>query len=383
MTSRSRKFRTRPSLLLTTLGLLSIGGLLAACESGVSRTVSAEKRAAAVLPQHEEYAKFGYRVDWRGFPIMTEGETIEQMEILGDVVAVQDSGSVLSILETRSGERRWSDPVAGPLTRFVGIVRSDKSIIVSSESEAFFFDSDTGALQDKQKLAQVVNTRPLKVGPILVYGCSNGQILGHLTLNGFRQWGSFLSDAIEADPVQLNDEGVIGVVCRSGDVLILNGAQGFAYGRNRMFGGTDARLAASDSTLFVASTDHSLYAFSRDGASLSWRQRTDAPLKFSPTYHDGKVYCDMGRDGLCCFEAYAGGRIWSNSSVHGTVIATRNSRLLVWDGSTVTLVNPADGSVFASAPLPDVSIIKTDRFEDGNIYLAAPIGVVTKLTPRY
>ncbi|MCC6322962.1 MAG: PQQ-binding-like beta-propeller repeat protein [Phycisphaerales bacterium] len=357
------------------------GAMLTGCETG-PQVVSAEKRASAVVPQHESYAQFGYRVEWRGFPTMTTGEVVERMEILDDLVAVQESGSVLTVLETRSGERRWSDPVASPLTKFVGLTRHDKNIIVSSESDAFFYDADTGALQTKQKLSQVVNTRPIVIGPLMVYGCSNGQVLAHNTLSGYRQWGSFLDDAIEIDPVRMNDDGVIGIVARSGDLLILNGEHGFAYGRNRMFGGTDVSLAASETTLFVASTDHSLYAFNREGASESWRKRTDAPLKFAPAYHDGKVYCDMGGDGVCAFEAYAGSRVWTNPKLHGTVIGMRKSRLMVWDGATASLINPGDGSVVESVKLDNVAMIKSDNFVDGNLYLASASGVVTKLVPR-
>jgi outer membrane protein assembly factor BamB len=290
---------------------------------------------------------------------------------------------VLTVLEARSGERRWSDPVATTLTKFVGTIRDGKRLIVSSQSQAFFYDVETGALQDKQKLAHVVGTRPVQVGPILVYGCTNGQVLGHLLLNGFKQWGSFLNGAIETDPVAMGDTGLVGIVSSAGDVLILNAAAGGqAQGRSSMYAGTDVPLAASDVMLFVASKDHSLYGFSAEGAGQIWRKRTDAPLKFAPMFFDGKVYCDMGDAGLTCFEAVTGKEVWSDKNVHGTVVAMHNKRLLAWDGATATLVDPADGARVDSANLQNVSIIKTDKFVDGNVYLAAPMGVVTKLVPK-
>lgn len=376
--------RTLSSLLTLAAGsaALSCLAILGGCESGNSRALSAEQRAAATPVQHDDYAKLGYRVEWRGFPTMTPGEHIERLAILGDLVAVQESGSVVSVLENRSGERRWSDTVANPLTRFVGVIRDGKRVLVSTESEVFFYDVDTGALLNKQQLDQVVNTSPVQVGNILVYGCQSGQVLGHLMLNGYRQWGSYVGASIETDPVPVGADGAIALVGRNGDVLFLDGLSGMGFGRNRMFSGTETAVAASDTAIYIASTDHSLYCFRQEGAAEIWRVRTDAPLKFAPTFNAGRVYCDMGKDGLSCFDAVAGKRIWNNKDVHGTVVAVRNNRLIVWDNTSAAVLDSARGSLIDGVDLKEVSLLKTDKLVDGSMYLASPSGVVTKLVPR-
>jgi outer membrane protein assembly factor BamB len=361
--------------------LIACAGL-AACESDSSKTMTPEQRSAATPAQHDEYAKLGYRVEWRGFPAISPGKNIERMEVLGDVVAVQEGGATLTILESRSGERRWTDPVGNPLTRFVGINRDGKRIILSSESEAFFFDVETGALLTKQQFAQVVNTRPVQAAEILVYGTASGQVLGHLTLNGFRQWGSYTAGAIETDPVRVGDSGLVALVSREGDLVMLDGVSGSARGRARAFEGPDAPMAASDTAIFLASRDHSLYAFAAEGGRELWRVRTEAPLRNAPTFYNGRVYCDMGETGLTAYDAATGKEVWTNKSVHGTVIAVHDGRLLVWDGKTATTIEPIRGGTVDSVPLKDVSMIRPDQFVDGHLYLASGAGVVTKLTPR-
>lgn len=378
--------RSLPARLAGVSALLA-GMVLGACESTPfdrpsPAMVTPEARAAATPIQHEEYAKLGYRVDWRGFPTMTPGYSITRLDPLGDVVVVQEGGSVVTVLETGSGAHRWSDPVDSTLTKFVGTIRDGKRLIVSSESVAFMFDIETGALLTKQNLALVVNTKPVQVGPILIYGCSNGQVLGHLMANGFKQWGSFVTGSIEADPIPVGNDGTVGLVSERGDVLFLDGESGLGRGRGSMFAGTNVPLAASDIMMFVASVDHSLYAFNRDGASQVWRKRTEAPLMHAPVYHEGRVYCDMGAAGLTCLDAISGDEFWSNKNVHGTAIGLRKNRLLVWDGDMAKSLDPARGSVIESVELKDVSLIRTDNFVDGNLYLAAPRGVVTRLVPR-
>jgi len=360
---------------------LLAASMLAGCDS-TPKSLSPEERAAAAPAQHEEYAKLGYRVEWRGFPSLSGGARIERIEVLGDVVATQDSSAELSILEARSGERRWSEAVANPLTKFVGLNRDGKRLIVSSESQAYFYDVDTGSLLSKQSFAENVNTRPVQVAEILVFGATNGRVLGHLMLNGFQQWGAITSGSVEADPVLLGQNATVGIVSSGGDVAVYDGVTGSLRGGARVYNGAEAPLAASDEALFVASRDHSLYAFSADQVRQLWRVRTEAPLRHAPTYHDGRVYCDMGATGLTAFDAKTGKPVWSNKGAHGTVVAIRGGRPIVWDGSQAATVDPGRGGIVESVALSDVMHIRVDQFVDGNMYLVSGSGVVSKLSPR-
>ncbi len=372
----------RPSAhLIVGLAGLCLGVGLAACESDATSTVSPEQRAAATAVQSAEYAKLGYRLDWRGFPTLTPGKTLARVEPLGDVVAAQDSAGLVSVLEARSGERRWADPVANPLTRFLGLNRDGKRLVVSSESDVYMFDLDTGALLSKSRLEQVANTRPVQVAEILVYGCNNGQILGQLTLNGFRQWGSYAAGSIDVDPVLLGETGIVGLASTGGDVVFVDGISGSLRNKGRMFSGPDVPIAASESAVFVASRDHSLYAFGLESSSPLWRIRTEAPLRHAPAYHEGRVYCDMGDDGLCAFDAVSGKQLWSNKNVRGTLVGLRSGRFIAWDGATAALVEPARGGLVESVELKDVAMIRADRFVDGNLFLGSKAGVITKLVP--
>ena len=357
--------------------------------SGDPKPSSPQQRADATPSQADLWAKLGYRLDWRGFPTMLPGEHVNTLEIFGDVLAIQESAGVVSIIETRSGQTRWSDQVAGRLTKFVGINRDNNNLLISSESEVYFYDIATGNLKTKQHLAQVVNTRPVKVNDMLIYGCANGQILGHLTLNGFRAWGSGLTGSIETDPLLVSaTSGHVALCSTTGQLVIFDGQTGVSQGRNKVFGDSGADMACSDTTLFLASADQSLYAFNSATCQQIWRKRTEHPLKNAPTYHEGRVYCDMGptddkgMGGLSCFEPVSGKLVWSNPKLSGTIVAARAKRLLCWDGRTCSTIDPATGTVNESATLDNISIIKPDTFADGHLYAISPNGIVTKLSPK-
>lgn len=345
---------------------------------------NADRRAAQVPTFDDEFAKLGYRRQWRGFPTLLPGGTIREFEILGDAVAAQDTKSLVTVLEASSGAQRWSDEAGGELTKFVGMVRLGNRLVVSTESQVLSYDAVTGNILDKQRIDRVVNTRPAVVGEILAYGTNNGEVIGHLARSGYRLWGATLSGSITRNPVPVGDDGTLGIVSDGGEVLFIQGTSGLGIGRNRMFGGSTAELAASDDALFVASTDQSLYAFNKLGGSQNWRIRTESPLRFAPTYHDGRVFCDLGPGrGLSAIDAQSGRVLWNNDKATGSVVALRNKRLVTFDGAgNATTLDATNGRTVESVNLGPITQLKPDKFVDGNLYALAPIGVIVKLLPR-
>jgi outer membrane protein assembly factor BamB len=374
--------RSFSSALPTIAALALLAGGCSSDPKPVAQSI--DQRAAAVPMQVEDFSKLGYRLDWRGFATMLPGKSVDLLEPMGDAVAVQESGGVLTVLEARNGSTRWSDQVSNQLTRFVGAIRDNDRLIVSSDSEAFYYDIATGTLKARHQLAIVVNTAPVKLGDILVYGSANGQVLGHLTLNGFRQWGAMTSGQIESDPLALGapNEGRAAIISSGGDIIVVDGATGLISSRARIALGADAPLAANDALLFVASVDHSLYAIALNDGTIVWRERTGAPLHNAPVVYKDAVYCDMGETGLSAFDAASGEKLWNNAELHGTVVALRDKRLIVRDGTSMHSIDPAKGTIIETIDISTQKLVKPDAFENGNLYLAAPNGVITKLVPR-
>jgi len=377
--------KTRTLISVAVVGgvIGSVAGMIG-CTSKGPQYVSPLERAKAFEPEREAYAKLGYRHEWTGFPTMTAGGKVKFFDVLGDVVVVQESASVLSVIEAGNGASRWSDQVANPLTKFVGNIRDDKRIICCSESEAYFFDVETGALVDKKHLDKVVNTRPVIVGENLVFGTSLGEIFGQLKAVGFRTWGNTVNGSIVTNPAVMGT--TLGFVSSTGEIILLDGATGIGKMRTKIFTGSEADPAASENMMFVASLDHSLYAFTAGSPSPVWRKRTDTPLRQQPTYHDGVVYCAIDGTGLVAFDARGENgnakELWTAKGITGSVIGIRKGRLLVWTGSEGILIDPADGAIIDRAKLAGVSMMRTDRFVDGNLYSVNESGVVVKLVPR-
>lgn len=344
---------------------------------------SMDARAAGYKVDPEQYAKVGYRLDWRGFPTVVPGERITSAVAFGDILAVQESGSTVSELEAANGSVRWSNALAGRLTRFVGINRLvhpkyGDTLAVSSQSEVFLLSTQTGNLVGRQSFGQVVNTEPVIAGSLAIYGTATGEVLAHVLTAGVKAWGFATSGAIDFKLVQIG--GVVAAVSQSGAVNFVDISTGQLVGHAQMFAGLATDIATDGTNLYVASLDQSVYGFSTSGREL-WRYRTSQPLRMKPTVSDGVLYCTTDI-GLTAFDAATGKVIWSKKDVAGVVVAKRRGNLLVWNNPKMQVVEPKRGDVIDSAELPGMNLLTFDKFEDGAMYAASQSGLIAKFLPR-
>lgn len=402
MATSSRSANTRPAI--SALRCFCLAGILAptllvGCEStgaaagdrsppGTPRTSSASSAAApraAFTHDDPAYAKFGYRRDWTGFPFVSGGGVIEDLVPAGDGIIVQESGSTVTLLNANTGAVRWSNSIAGPLTKFVGNARVNDAargdtIQVSSESELYILAAATGGQLDRQGFPRVVNTTPLFNSGVALYGTPSGELLAHNFDYGFKPWGFDSGSSIDFPPVAVS-ENIIGFVNRSGSVLFMNAQAGVPLGRAKMWAGTATAPVASDGLLIVAGLDQSIYAFAPDGQTL-WRVRTSRPLELQPVVADSVVYVSRGEEGLTAIEAGTGKILWSAAGLQGVVLASRKATLVVRTANGVAVVDRASGDIIEQISLPGVIDLVVDTFADGNIYMITNVGTVVKLIPR-
>ncbi|MCC6227788.1 MAG: PQQ-binding-like beta-propeller repeat protein [Phycisphaerales bacterium] len=375
--------------LVSTLGSAVVGlslTMLGGCGGGHSTHGASEQgssRADSFKPGVEPWAKIGYRWDWSGFPAVANGGTIRFFDVQGDALVAQDSSGVVTLMEPANGRVRWSAEVANPLTRFVGInrLKTDRAdlVIVSGESEVYQLNAQTGTLVSRQSYERVVNTRPVMVGQLAIYGTSRGEVLAHHLGTGFKAWGFGTPGSIETSPVLVG--GLVATVSSGGEFTFLEPSRGGLIGRGAIYAGIAADAVAGDDLLIAASTDQSLWGLSPSGRSV-WRVRTSAPLRTSPVVHGGVVYAELPDRGFCAFDVGTGAERWVCKGVAGRLIGVRGGRLLVWDGREAVTIDPVRGSVIERASLDGVQAMVADAFEDGNLYVITRGGVVAKFLPR-
>ncbi|MFG0285269.1 MAG: PQQ-binding-like beta-propeller repeat protein [Phycisphaerales bacterium JB039] len=385
-----------PVRSLLALGLAAVCSCAGGPETTLRAPVPGERQDASMTVTSDEIRKLGFQRDWRGYPAIGRGQTVRFLDLWDDLVLVHGTGSNLTALEPRSGERRWSRGLANPLTRFLGNVRDGNIIYSSTEGEIFVVDADTGNFLDRLDNAQIVNTRPLRVGGMLIYGTAStasnmpgaarAEVVAFLptagirSVDGVKMWGMLTDGPVDKAPILV--EGLVCAATVNGEVLFIEPSTGSLVGRSRMYDGPGSDPVTGEGLVFMASRDQSVYAFSPSGGRPIWRFRTEDPLTTQPTYHAGAVYIDIPSEGLVALGAATGERIWdAPSAAHGTVIGIRDGLLIVLDGRVLIAVDPRSGDVVHQVDVPGLIIARMDQFVDGNLYVASDLGLIAKLAP--
>ena len=328
--------------------------------------------------EHDAVEKLGYQIEWRGFPFTGSGIRVQFFDIFGDALVVQDDAATVTVMDPVTGRNRWSTRLAGELTRFVGSARKGGDLLCASDTSLYTVDIRTGTITDKDRLAVVVNTPPVVVGNMAIFGCSSGELLGHNLVSGYKQWGYLLNGSITADPVPVGSG--VGAVSQGGDVLIVNPRNGSSFGRALIYEGLTNNPVAGADTLYVASKDQSVYAFDAVTGDRLWRYRTERPITDQPAAHNGRLYVALPGRGLVAFNGATGEVIWTADGVKGEPLGISNGRLIVWDGSVATVVDERRGDVIATSAIPGIMALKMTSFVDGDLYAVTPQGAVAKYT---
>lgn len=377
------------------LPLSLVAALLSGC-GGITPNVapaptSIQSRVDAFQIDDSAWAKLGYRRDWTGFPFVSGGAAITFVTPGKDLIAVQESGSTVSVLEAPTGRVRWSNTIAGPLTRYVGLSRyQDPSrgdmILACADSDIRFLNAQTGNLVTTQRLERVASSAPNIVGDMASFGSPSGEYFGHSLSRGAREWGFATGNALDSQPTLVGGEyGVVGMVTQNGSVVFLDPVGGNIQSRTRIFTGLGVNPVTDGASLIVGSLDQSIYCIS-PSSTILWQHRTSAPITVQPASMGGRVYAtitDGNNDtGLLCLDSASGKKLWFTKGVSGTVFATRSGALLVRTASGVTSVDAKRGDVLETISLPGVRSITPDGLSDGNLYVASNSGLIVKFVPK-
>ena len=382
------------------LGVCLLGGVLAGCETPPVVTpagpaAAGAEPAAAPTPNdgsvtevsgarivHADWAKLGYRWEWAGSPALSRGGEAVFLDAYHDRVVVQESGSIITVLDPASGSTVWSADLPGRASKLVGNVRVDDTLYSATETDLFELELGTGNLINRYALPRVVSTTPAMFGQVAVFGSNVGEVIAFNRQFKLDVWRYDLEGPIETGLVAINDR-TVAVVSQVGEILFLDVPSGRATGRNKISGGVANNPVTDGFRLFVASEDQSVYAFDAAGGARLWRHRTSRPLETQPVLYDNVLYYSSADEGVTALNAENGVAKWTIKDLgNAWVVGVRDGNLLLWDGRSASLVDPEYGEVIDRVEMPGIRGLRTDKFVDGNIYAVAGRGTILKFSPR-
>jgi outer membrane protein assembly factor BamB len=374
----------RFSLFLT---LAALAALLAGCAGsggspaqGGGRTVDrnvADTFTARI--DHAGFAEMGYRLRWTGAAAMGPRSQVAHAVVEGGAVLVQDTGNVVTLIQTEDGRARWSAAVGAPTARFTGLARAEDSVLASSDVELFVLSDETGDLLDRQNLDLVVNTPPVVTDGAALFGSTTGRVLAHDLRTGLGRWQYQLQGAIEAAPTPVGEN--VGFVSESGDVIVLNPSTGTALARGSVFGAPGGAPAGGEDVIAFTSLDQSAYAFNADGGARLWRYRTDTPLAAPLEIIEGVAYFAVPGRGMVGLNVSTGDEVWSTDVATGVAVGLSGRNLIVREGERLFAIDPR-GAFVAEVSVPGLREVVMPDPSGGDLYVVTRHGAVSRFVTR-
>lgn len=390
MFEKSSLFNRTARTLTLTLAL----GALGACTSPQSTADSgsgtpgssssqppAGQRTAWTI-DHSAWGELGYQWQWTGYPPMQPGATIEHANAYEDLLTFVGSGSTLSVLEASTGKVRWSRQLDRATTRFVEPVRRGGTLFAASDTELWEIDLSNGNTIDRDPMGTLVNTPPLIVDNLAIFGTLAGELFAFETTNDFKLWSYQFDGPINIPAIRVSDN-LIAAMSEKGDIRTLIASNAHSGMRTHIAGGAEAELLTDSVGLYVASLDQSIYAFDIIDGFRFWRIRSSDPISVQHTLHEGIIYASTRDKGLMGIDTASGEILWNNPEIGGWVLTVVNdAELIVYSGFEMLAIDKERGDILARTPLSDVAGVRTDAINDGNIYVITLDGGVAKFGLR-
>ncbi len=375
----------KTDLIRTCVSMLvvSFAGVTSACSS--TQTTSKAITTPDAEPwtiDHDAWHELGYRWEWTGFPLMSKGAGLTDAVTFDDAIITTASDTTVTCLESSTGKVRWAKQLDRPTTQLFEPVRVGNTLYITTDTELHELNIKNGNTLDRDNVRAIINTRPLILGNLAIFGTTRNEIFAFETTNDFLLWSYTFDGDIESPAIKVNDE-IIAMVSAGGDIRVLEARSGDSILKSNIAGGTYNDMLVDNGNLFIASNDQSLYSFSLEDGSRQWRKRTSKPLTVQPTLHDGVLFASTADQGLSAFDADSGKMLWNNNDIAGWVVSIANGdELIVWTGSSLAAVDKDSGDVITSANLKGAAGVRADEFIDGNIYVISPTGALAKFTLR-
>ncbi len=341
----------------------------------------------------EEAQVLDYSVAWQSSVARTLlGETT-QIIPGDDYIITTESGNINTVcaITSRDGKPAWAEPVGGHLENLLGAIRFGNQVIATTQSDLYILDIASGREVSHQRFSAeaISSTVPVLFGSDALYGTADGRVILHSLPARLLRSSYSIGDGIEMAPLKAGPGAAL-VITRTGRLNLFDPVTNTIFWETGVLDPIEATPAISDSGVFVAGMDQSIWAFRLADGRQMWRKRFQHALIDSPVLIDDVLYQAVPNEGLVALDAATGKVIWQNSDIAGGTIITRNrTDLIVWDkhdghdayGSTFYRVDQFSGDLLGQIDTDWISLAAATSIDRGDIYGLSRAGRIIKLIP--
>jgi len=355
------------------LSLLAVVATLAGCQAPPAPT---EKPSLVLSAEGAD--QLGYRIDWLAAIGLPQGEGMQWAHIAEDLVLVcEQQSNLVTALSLRDGAVQWRQVVGEPGEPVYRPFAFQDKILVSTPTNLFALERETGEVLYLHDLPSVVQAGPVQVDDTAVFGTMTGRVLAMQVESGFTRWAFQMQGSIQASPLALDDGSIF--VCDINGVYRMFDRQGKFQWKGRTFDQVTAPAAFGHNTVYLPCEDHSLYAIHARSGRDRWIFRTQEPLEQTPVVVDDAVFQNIPIHGLVAIEAEDGREKW-RLDTQATPLQRREDKLLIATDQSLQLIGYENGEPIRNVPTRNLAF--SIRLDDGRLLLVSRRGYVQMVSPR-
>jgi outer membrane protein assembly factor BamB len=294
-----------------------------------------------------EADKLGYVANWYQNLELPASQRVVEVTRLDDLLIVREAPRpMISAVDISDGELRWQQELGRPTDRFHAPVRRGDRILVPKETDLFELHARTGEVERHLRFDFVVAGDPALVNNILIYPSTGGTLIGFHLDHRVRVWKHAMPRALHAPMVQRG--GVVYATDSAGNYAAFDGVSGTKQWQRRTFDAVRGAPAIDSDTVYVPSTDSSLYAVNRQTGADRWVYHAEVPLEH-PVYRLGRhLLATVPGKGLVALDHASGDQRW-HLKQRLIPVSQRQGQLLLFRKAGLTLVRADVGVVITEA----------------------------------
>ncbi len=368
--------------LLSLGSLLVVGGLLLI---GVVPCMAAE---APLSPS--ELNALGYFKYWSLDLEMDRGGFVRDAYRIDDsLYVVSEKGDVFA-LHADIGLTRWSRNVTESVyhvfePQHFASAGGAALVMIATTPRVFVLDRYSGDEVKDLTLGASVGTAVVGLGSSLFFGSSDGHLYSMVwndprTVEAIFSWKAMAGGPVGATPHLVNGGEDLVFASQSGSVFNCTANQKILNWDFQVDGAIEGEIAVDAESVYVSSTDRSLYRLDMVSGVPRWRVRFPEPLHHGPVVIGNMVfqYCDT--QGVSAIDAETGKVLWSASAARN-VASRSGDRVIVSAGTQLQQVAADTGEVLETVTLPSHTraVLNT---QDETLYIVSRLGTVFCAKPK-
>jgi outer membrane protein assembly factor BamB len=257
--------------------------------------------------------------------------------------------------------------------------------VIATTPRVFILDRYTGDEVKDLTLSASVGSAVVAHGGSLFFGSSDGHLYSMVwndprTHEAIFNWKVMAGGPVGATPHLVNGGEDLVFASQNGSVFNCTAGQKILNWDYQADGAIEGEIAVDPESVYVASSDRSLYRLDMASGAPRWRVRFPEPLHVGPVVIGNMVfqYCDT--QGVSGIDAETGKVLWNVGSARN-VVCRNGDKVIVSAGTQLQLVATDSGAVLETVTLPTHTRALLNT-EDETLYAVSRLGTVLCAKPQ-